>query len=104
LKAQFLINKFYIYRIEVVDMQKFIYTITDPQGLHARPAGLLVKCAQKCTSSVQMAANGHSADAKSILAVMGLGVTKNNEITFSVEGASEAKDAAALKDFCEKNL
>ncbi|ARP49571.1 MULTISPECIES: HPr family phosphocarrier protein [Caproicibacterium] len=85
-------------------MQKFTYTVTDPQGLHARPAGLLVKCAQGCTSSVQMAAKSRSADAKRIFAVMGLGVKKDDEITFSVEGASEAKDAAELKAFCEKNL
>ncbi|MCH3972889.1 MAG: HPr family phosphocarrier protein [Oscillospiraceae bacterium] len=85
-------------------MTTFTYTITDPQGLHARPAGLLVKCAQGCASTVQMEKQGHKADAKRIFAVMGLGVKKGDEIVFTVEGDSEKADSETVKAFCEKNL
>ena len=45
-------------------MQKFNYSIKEPEGLHARPAGLLVKCAQSCSSNVKVEVKGQTADAK----------------------------------------
>jgi phosphotransferase system HPr (HPr) family protein len=85
-------------------MQKFTYTIKDEEGLHARPAGLLVKCAQKCSSKVTIECKGHSADAKRLFAVMGLGAGKNDQLAFSIEGPKEDTDCATLKDFCTAHL
>lgn len=85
-------------------MQKFEYKIKDPNGLHARPAGLLVKCAQLCSSDVSISKGGKSADSKRLFAVMGLGVSRNDVVTFSVKGDDEAADCAKLKGFCEENL
>ena len=45
-------------------MIQFQYTITDPNGLHARPAGLLVKEAQKFSSAVKLTRGEKSADLK----------------------------------------
>lgn len=85
-------------------MQKFTYTITDREGLHARPAGNLVKCAQSCSSDVKIEFGGHSANAKRLFAVMGLGAGRNDQLTFVFEGPTETEDCAKLKDFCAQNF
>ena len=53
-------------------MKEFIYTVTDPQGIHARPAGELVKLAKEFTSSVTISKDGKSGDCKKIFAIMDL--------------------------------
>ena len=73
-------------------MQKYTYTIHDAEGLHARPAGLFVKCAQECISKVTVEAKGKSADAKRLFAVMGLGAAQNDKLTITVEGPQESTD------------
>ncbi len=85
-------------------MQKFSYTVKDADGLHARPAGLLVQCAKSCASDVMIRFNGKSADAKRIFAVMGLDVKSGGQITVVVEGPDESADCAKLKSFCEANI
>ena len=62
-------------------MQNFTYIITDSLGIHARPAGLLVKEAAKYKSSITILAEGKSADARRLLALMGLGIRQGTEIT-----------------------
>jgi phosphocarrier protein HPr len=85
-------------------MEKFSFVVKDELGLHARPAGLLVKCAQACSSNISISKDGKLADAKRLFAIMGLGVKQNDEITFSVEGLDENTDSVKLKAFCEANL
>lgn len=86
-------------------MQEFKYTITDPVGIHARPAGLLVKEVKAHASTVKIAnKDGKSADAKKLLALMGLGIRQGDEITVSVEGADEAEAAASIEKFLKENL
>ncbi len=85
-------------------MKEFNYVIKDELGIHARPAGLLVKEAAKFQSSVKLVKEGKEADAKRIFGVMGLGVKNGNEVTIKVEGADEAEAAAALEAFFQANL
>lgn len=87
-------------------MEKFNYTIKDEIGIHARPAGLLVKTASRFRSdiSIKNCANDKSADAKKLFAVMGLGIKGQSTVEISAEGADEKEAAAALADFFEKNL
>ncbi len=47
-------------------MEQFSYRVTDPAGIHARPAGLIVKEAAKFKSDIKIKANGKEADAKKI--------------------------------------
>jgi len=61
-------------------MKSFNYTITDAQGIHARPAGLFVKAATEFKSSVTIAKDGKEADAKRIFGIMGLGVNRENRL------------------------
>lgn len=85
-------------------MVTFHYVIQDPLGIHARPAGLLVKEAGKLASEITIANGGRQGDAKKIFSVMSLGVKQKDEIIVTVEGASEEEDAKALKAFFETNL
>ncbi|MDD6483704.1 MAG: HPr family phosphocarrier protein [Clostridiales bacterium] len=85
-------------------MKEFQYTITDQQGIHARPAGMLVKEAAKYQSSITIEKDGKTGDAKRIFAVMALGAKCGNTITVKVDGADEAEAAAAIESFLKANL
>ena len=68
-------------------MQKFSYVIKDEVGIHARPAGLLVKEAKKYESKIQIIKDTKSADATKLMAVMGLGVKCGDMIIVEIEGS-----------------
>ncbi|MFT8533606.1 HPr family phosphocarrier protein [Bifidobacterium aquikefiri] len=73
--------------------REFTYTITDPVGIHARPAGKLVKIAQQFESDITLDHSGSTADAKHILGVMSLGIGKGDLLKVSIAGADEDKAA-----------
>ncbi len=85
-------------------MKEFKYIITDPIGIHARPAGILAKEAKAFTSKITMEANGKSADVTRLMAVMGLGVKTGTEVVIKVEGDDEDAAIAKLQEFMNKNL
>lgn len=85
-------------------MQSFDYVIKDEEGLHARPARLLVKEAGNLSSVIMIDKNGQKGNAKKIFAVMGLGIKKGEEITVTVEGEAEKADLTVIKAFFEANL
>lgn len=85
-------------------MKSFKYVITDPVGIHARPAGALVAEAKKYGCDVTIAANGKSASAKKLIMLMGLGVKQGDEIEVQLNGADEDAAAAGLEAFLKENL
>ena len=85
-------------------MKEFTHVIADPLGLHARPAGMLVKACAGFASAVTITAPTGKADAKRLMAVMRLAAKQGMELTVSVEGADEEKAATELKAFLEANL
>ena len=85
-------------------MKEFKYVVTDNEGIHARPAGLLVKEAAKFASTTTIAKGAKKGDLKRIFGVMALGVKKGEEITVTCEGADEGAAAAALESFFKVNL
>ena len=87
-------------------MKQFQYTITDPIGVHARPAGMLAKAAKALDSTVTItkADGSKSAVATKLMAVMGLGVKTGETITFTIEGGDEEASAAAMEQFCKDNM
>ncbi len=85
-------------------MKEFSYTITDPDGIHARPAGFLVNEAAKYESSVTISKDGKTGDAKRIFSVMSLGARRGQTIIVRVEGADENAAASRLEDFMKSNL
>lgn len=85
-------------------MKEFKYVITDPEGIHARPAGILVKQAGGYQSDVKITKGEKTVDAKRIFGVMGLGVKTGEEVTVTVDGADEDTAAAELETFFKENL
>jgi len=85
-------------------MKKFNYVITDEIGLHARPAGALAKEAAKFSSQIRIACRDKEADAKRLIAMMGLGIKKDDEVTVSAAGADEETACEAMMDFFTANL
>lgn len=85
-------------------MKTFYFTITDEIGIHARPAGLLVKEAKKFASKITLECGGKQADATRLMAIMGLGAKKGMELEVRIEGEDEAEAAAALEVFLRENL
>ena len=85
-------------------MKQFTYTITDPVGIHARPAGLLVKEVKKYDSTVTIEKAGNSVNAVKLMALMGLGIKCGETITVTVEGGNEEANAASLEAFFKANL
>ena len=86
-------------------MKSFTYEIKDNVGIHARPAGLLVKQAGKFSSDIEIQTeNGKKADAKRIFSVMGLGVKCGDTITVNISGSDEAVAETELCDFFKSTL
>ena len=86
-------------------MKKFVYTITDPVGIHARPAGLLVKEAKALDSTITLEkADGKSAVVTKLMAIMGLSIKQGDTISVIVEGGNEDANAAAMEQFFKDNL
>lgn len=85
-------------------MKRFEYTIQDECGLHARPAGMLVKEARQYQSHVTLSANGKTADATKLLALMTMGIRCGTSVSVEVEGPDEEACIRALQDFFEQNM
>ncbi len=85
-------------------MKSFSYTIKDAVGIHARPAGLLVKEAKKYQSRIVMTINGKSAEAAKLMAVMGLGAKCGQSVEVEIDGEDEDAAMEGIKAFFEQNL
>lgn len=85
-------------------MKVFEYTITDPQGVHARPAGQLVKEASNFNSDIQIEKDGQKADAKRIFAIMGLGIKSSQTIKVTFNGSDEDIAYNKISEFLKENL
>jgi phosphotransferase system HPr (HPr) family protein len=85
-------------------MQEFSYTITDPNGIHARPAGLLAQKMQEFKSSITLNRDGQSADAKKLIAMMKLRPKCGQLITIKAEGEDETAALKAAQEFFTANM
>ena len=85
-------------------MKQFAYVITDPVGIRARPAGMLVKEAKQFSSKIMLQKGEKSADATRMMSVMGLGVKCGDTLSVSIEGADEDAAAGAMQAFFQANL
>lgn len=87
-------------------MKKINYTVTAEAGIHARPAGILVKKAASFKSNIKILheQRGSEADLKRLMAVMALGVKQGDGIVLSVDGEDEEEAADALEAFLKENF
>ena len=77
-------------------MIKTDVTIRNEKGLHARPATFFIQKANAFKSSVWVENGTRKANAKSLLGVLSLAVSKGHVITLSAEGVDEAEAVAGL--------
>lgn len=85
-------------------MIQFTYQITDALGIHARPAGQLVKQAKAFSSVVKIKKGEKEADMKGLMGLMTLSVKQGEIVTVSVEGPDEEQAAKELEAFMKENL
>jgi len=67
-------------------MREIKYVLTDPLGLHARPAGQLVKAAAKYKCDVQLGTTAKMVNAKRIIGVMALSLKQGHELIMTFNG------------------
>lgn len=85
-------------------MKSFEYVIKDELGIHARPAGVLVKEAKKFESKITIKKGEKSAEATKLMALMGMGVKNGDTVEITAEGGDEDAAIAGMKEFFEVNL
>ncbi len=78
-------------------MQQEDITITNAVGLHARPASLFVQTSNKFNSDIQVEYEDKTANAKSILQVLSLGVKKGGRISLKISGEDEIQALDTLR-------
>ena len=85
-------------------MKEFCFTIRDELGIHARPAGLLVKEIKSLDSAVTITKGDKSVDALRLIALMGLGIKQGDTVKVSISGGDEETSLTRLKSFFENHL
>ena len=81
-------------------MKEFEHVIMDPVGLHARPAGLLVKKAMEYPEvDIRLIKGEKTVDAKRLFSVMSLGAKQGDSLRIRLEGKVEEQAEKALKEF-----
>ena len=78
-------------------MKSFDVTISDPVGIHAKPAGLLVKEASKYRSTVTVRKGRRTADAGKLMTLLSLGALRGDRLRVEVDGPDEEAAAAAVE-------
>ena len=85
-------------------MKQFTYTVSDPLGIHARPAGLLAKEAKKFSSVCTITKDGQTKKLTQLMMLMSMGVKQGDTVTVAAEGEDEEAAIAALQSFFENHL
>ena len=85
-------------------MKSFAYTVTDPVGIHARPAGLLAKKAKEFESEIRIQKGDNSALATRLMAVMGLCIKCGDTVTVTVSGNDEDAAVKEMQSFFATQL
>ncbi len=76
---------------------EFNLEIQNQAGLHARPAAMFAQKASSFKANIMVSKDGKSANAKSIISIMGLGVKKGDILLVKIDGLDAAEAEAALR-------
>ena len=85
-------------------MEEKSVQIKNKTGMHAQPAAQFVKKVSQYTSKVSITFEGKEVNAKDVMAVMGLGVAKGNNVTIKAEGEDSKKAVEEIIDFIKKDM
>jgi phosphotransferase system HPr (HPr) family protein len=83
---------------QVAGSPTVLVRLPEAVDLHARPAADFVRTAMGFTASIQVAANGRAADAKSLLTVLALGAKGGTELRLTATGDDAAAALDALRE------
>jgi phosphoenolpyruvate-protein phosphotransferase len=78
--------------------------IPNPEGLHARPAAVLSNLAQKYESDIRLKRGDDQANAKSVMALLGLEVLKGHKVQVIAHGPDAAQAAEELAEALREGL
>ena len=78
--------------------------VSNPQGLHARPADLFVKLASRYSSTIAVIKDGERVDGKSILAILTLAATPGTQLEIEATGPDADVAASALVELVLRNF
>lgn len=73
-------------------------------GLHARPATFFIQKANEFTSSIWIAKDERKVNAKSLLGVLSLGITRGTSVSIMADGADEEAAIEALTSLVASNF
>ena len=85
-------------------MKEITYTITDELGMHARPAGKIVKIAKDWNGNVEIGTSDKMVDAKRIMGVMGLALKQGDTFVMTFEGVGEEDIANKMLTFLKEEF
>lgn len=85
-------------------MKTFTYVIRDRDGIHARPAGIVIAEAKKYVCNLTITNKGRTVDLKRIFALMGLCIKCGETIEVKAEGPDEEAAIAAVEAAFKGNL
>ena len=80
------------------------YVVSNPSGLHARPASHLVQTAKKFKSSITLESNGKTINAKSMVKLLSGGITRGHTVKITYEGEDEEEMMAAVAELFDNNF
>ena len=85
-------------------MIEFQHTVKDPNGMHARPAGLFVKTLAPFSSEVTVHYGEKSVSGRKLIALLALSIKCGDTVTVTVSGEDEKKAAEALRVYLDSHL
>lgn len=85
-------------------MKEFSYTVTNPDGIHARPARELVRKAKEYSDRITLMKGEAQCDMKRLLAVMTMGIKQGDTVRVQAEGERETDTAAALEAYMKEHI
>lgn len=85
-------------------MKEITLTVRNETGLHSRPADLFVRTAKLYASTISVRKGEKSADAKNIIKVILLNVSRGTEITIVADGDDEERAIADLQGLIDSNF
>ena len=78
--------------------------VTNPQGLHARPADMFVKTALRFQSKIEVVKDSERVDGKSILSMLTLAAMEGTKLSLEATGSDAQQALEALAELFERNF
>jgi phosphocarrier protein len=85
-------------------MERMTLIVQNETGLHARPAAMLMRLAEKFQSQIQLEKNGRNCNAKSIMGILSMGVGKGDELVITADGPDATQAIQAIQELFHKGI